>query len=878
MKIILDVDSPVAAEKLGAKAAALSALERAGLPVPPWFVVSSDAFAASVDDAGRIAKRRLRIEPSEEVRAGIARAVSKLVEDDDRLAVRSSMPGEDGRTRSFAGQFESHLGVRREDVAERVADVWRSAFAEHVTHYRNARGVAPQTAHPVVLVQRMIEADASGIAFSADPVSGQRGVTVIAAVHGLGCALANGGCEGDEYRIDRAGRILSRSIARKDTAYRVANAAGAGVEGYALGADTAAAAVLDDVRIRAVAELARLCQRHFGMPQDIEWAIEGDALYLLQSRPITSLAGKADPDGALAVWDNSNIAESYSGVTTPLTFSYVRNAYTHVYRELCRIGGVPERIIVANERALHSMVGLVRGRIHYNLLSWYRLLALTPGFQHNRGLLDDMLGLRHEVTAEALEQLDASANGSRLRRWSSMARVIASATINHFRIRSIIEHFDRRVDAALAPGPIALEDMRADELVQAWYALDGQLTKRWDAPLVNDYLAMFFHGALGRLVERWFPESDRGLANALLQGEHAVISVEPARRLRQMAELVRSRPRWVDLLRLAPRHAIEREMKHFPELEREYRDYLATFGDRCLDELKLESPTLDDDPSTVLRAIGKLAHAAPHRPACDDARHRTAKRRVHEQLRARPMRRLLFAWILRHARARVRDRENLRFQRTRVFGRVRRLFVELGRRLHAMNVIDAPPDVFYLEVEEIIGFVEATTTCTDLRGLAATRKAEFDLYRHQEAPDDRFETRGVVHHGHDYLGTAERRALGGADHDTLRIGQPGASGRVRGRVRVVTEPRTARLGPNEILVAERTDPGWIVLFSGAAGLVIERGSALSHTAIVARELGIPTVIGIDGACRWLRDGDWVEIDGDRGAVVRLGPDGSEDAA
>jgi pyruvate,water dikinase len=241
----------------------------------------------------------------------------------------------------------------------------------------------------------------------------------------------------------------------------------------------------------------------------------------------------------------------------------------------------------------------------------------------------------------------------------------------------------------------------------------------------------------------------------------------------------------------------------------------------------------------------------------------------------------VFRWVLKHARLRIRDRENLRFERTRLFGRVRRIVLELGRRLYALGRLDTPREVFYLEVEEVLGFVEGTATMVDLARLARLRRSEFDGYRQLPAPADRFETRGAVHQGHAF--TAVHTAAGqigesGAG-DEARQGLGCYPGRVRGPVRVVVDPRTARIRQGEILVAQRTDPGWVMLFPACTGLLVERGSLLSHSAIVAREMGLPAIVSIPGLTDWLADGDWVEMDGASGQVRRLAPQaGSEHVA
>jgi pyruvate,water dikinase len=244
---------------------------------------------------------------------------------------------------------------------------------------------------------------------------------------------------------------------------------------------------------------------------------------------------------------------------------------------------------------------------------------------------------------------------------------------------------------------------------------------------------------------------------------------------------------------------------------------------------------------------------------------RRAEDRVRSALAWQPLRRALFLWVLRNARARVRDRENLRFERTRLFGRVRAIVVELGRKFHALDLLDQPRDVFYLEVEECLGYVNGTATTCDLRGLVAVRKAEFERYRRQPPPADRFETHGAIHLGNTFQG--KTAALEAPQGDSFK-GLGCCPGVVRGPVRVILDPRNATLHSGDILVAERTDPGWIMLFPSAAGLLVERGSLLSHSAIVAREMGIPAIVALAGVTRWLKDGDEVELDGSTGIVVR----------
>jgi pyruvate,water dikinase len=419
--------------------------------------------------------------------------------------------------------------------------------------------------------------------------------------------------------------------------------------------------------------------------------------------------------------------------------------------------------------------------------------------------------------------------------------------------------------------------MRIDELAAHYLDLERRLLTRWDAPLVNDFFAMIFHGLLRALAERWCGSRDGTLASDLVRGQStgertSMISAEPAERVRRMAALAAGDGEFSMLLCLGTLGDIIRAMERHPEFRSQYNSYVEKFGDRCLEELKLESPTLHDHPLLLFRSVGQIARS-PSASARDSspALASCSTSKTHDQMRQafgwHPFRRVLFQWVLGNARARVLQRENLRFERTRIFGRVRRIFVEIGRRLHALDLLEDPRDIFCLQVDEILAFIQGTASATDLKALAALRQREFAAYKQSEPPGDRFETRGMVYQGNSFRSARSTEESGGDE----RRGIGCCSGVVRGPVRVITDPRNAVLKSGSILVAERTDPGWILLFPLAAGLLVERGSLLSHSAIVAREMGIPAIVSIPGVTRWLSDDDWVELDGGAGVVRRIAP-------
>lgn len=845
--------------QLGGKAGALASLASAGLPIPEWLVVTPVAFAAS-------AAGSLRADLAAEIVAA-ARALAPAAR---FFAVRSSALDEDGVAHSFAGQLDSFLFVPPERIPEKIEAVWRSGFSERILAYRRERGIAGPPQPPAVLVQRMIEADAAGVAFSADPVSGRRGHAVVSAVLGLGSALVSGEADADTFTVDRRGGIVTRTIAAKHTAHRAAPGAGEGVASVPVPAEQAGQPALTDEQVRAAAGLARATAAHFGRPQDIEWARQDGKLWLLQSRPITSLAALPDPDGELNLWDNANIAESYSGITTPLTFSFARGIYEAVYREFCRLMGVTERRIAAERDLFPRMLGLVEGRIYYNLISWYRLLALLPGFAVNRGFMEQMMGVKEGLPPEVLAKLMPAGGWAKFRDGLALARACLGLWRNHLTMPGQIRRFYTRLDQALWPPEPPLSALRPDELAAHFRDLERQLMLKWDAPLVNDFFAMVFYGVLRKLTAKWCGDTDGTLQNDLLCAEGGMISAEPAKRVRELARLAARDPAAVAVLCQGSRRAIDRWLATAPEFRAGYESYLAKFGDRCLEELKLESLTLHDEPLTLLRSVGQFARrlgAGGLATGGMEGRLRAeAEARIAQAMAGRPVRRFLFSWVLKHTRARVRDRENLRFERTRLFGRVRRIFVELGARLHAAGRLAAPRDIFYLTVEETLGFVEGTTVMADVAALTALRQREFESFRLRPAPADRFATRGAVHLGNAFR--AETPAAAAPSGDSLK-GLGCCPGIVRARARVITDPRNAVIESGEILVAPRTDPGWIMLFPSAAGLLVEHGSLLSHSAIVAREMGIPAIVSIGGVTAWVRTGEWLEMDGGSGVVRKV---------
>nr|CAM58111.1 phosphoenolpyruvate synthase/pyruvate phosphate dikinase [uncultured marine microorganism] len=653
--------------------------------------------------------------------------------------------------------------------------------------------------------------------------------------------------QGDTWRVGKRSRIIDREIVAED-----------------------GAAILRDRQVRQIAQLVRKASAYFETPQDIEWAISGRRIYLLQSRDITTLASGADR-AAYALWDNSNIVESYGGVTTPLTFSVARGAYEEAYRHFGRVLGVSEHAIRSNRRTYEQMIGLIQGRVYYNLLNWYRLLMLTPGFRFNSRFMEQMMGVTDGLPENVVPKGQHGGRLAALRAKAGLVRVANRLIVKLFSHNRRVRGFHRRIDQLL--DPVELDTMSLDELIDYYEWLQAEVIPAWDTPLINDLYCMIFHGALRQLCARWFGAELSAIHNDLIGGEAGIISLEPVRRMRELARIAKADRGLKEALCNGTLGSIEKGIEGNSAFRHEYHAYIERFGDRCLDELKLESQTLADDPMPMLRTVGQLANAGKASSGGLEKLRAEAERSVDAILGTRKLRRRIFNIALNLARARIRDRENLRFERTRVYGRVRAVFMEIGARLNKLDVLDRADDIYYLDVQEITGLIRGTGASAQMKSLIHSRRAEFEGYASGSEPPRRFITCGPAQ----LESSMQTIECDNTDEiANARKGQACSPGIVRGPVRVVKDPRTATIRSGDILVAERTDPGWITIFPLVKGLIMERGSLLSHSAIVARELGLPAVVGVEDACRWLQDGDWVELNGASGHIRRL--DSTECAA
>lgn len=891
---------------VGGKGAALARLQAAGFAVPPWFALDGgtlraaldgepafaalrgplEELAAAADPAARLAvAARLRaafegLEPPAGLVAALRAALDEWLPGAARVSARSSAADEDGRGDSFAGIHDSFLFVSgAEALAQALLRVWASAFSERAVVYRAERGLAAAEPRMAVLVQDMVEAVASGIAFTANPSTGNVEEILVSSCWGAGEGIVSAGLDADLFTVSkRDGATEVRLAVKEEQLLR--RASGDGLERAPVPPELRGVPSLAPATLRGLVEELTRLERLFRVPQDVEFSVDGAGrLFLLQARPVTTVAEAGPAAGNPIVWDNSNIVESYSGPTSPMTFSFIRHAYSIVYHCFARVMGVHPREVERHRHVFTNMLGLFRGRVYYNLHNWYRLVALFPGFRWNSGFMESMMGVKVKLPED--ERPGAGAFERLFVELPRLLRLVWRSLGNFRRIDALVERFQRDFDGHMRRWQaLDLDGMAPHELMALYREMEEALLWKWDTPIVNDFFVMVHYGLLKKACAGWCGDADGSLQNDLLCGQGDIESTAPTRRLMAIAREVRARPDRLAAFLAADPAELAAGIRGGGPLEpvhAQVRAWLDDYGFRCMDELKLEEPSLKERPLFVYQVLQNYLRA--DEGLLDPSRQDERERRVRGEAEARAAtalsagvsllpRRWIFGRLLAAARKGVRNRENLRFARTRIYGLLRELLNAIGRDFEREGILDGAADLYLLTIDEVWDFIKGTAVTTDLRGLAELRRVESARWRDpaEPEPDDRFTTWGSACHRNLFRDWSAAAAAGAGDG--LR-GVGCSPGRVEGVARVVASPQDDLRLNGEILVAARTDPGWVPLYPAISGLVVERGSILSHSAIVAREMGIPTVVGVSGLMGAVRDGQRLRLDGSTGEVEPL---------
>ena len=870
-----DIDSTMI-NAVGGKALNLGIMSSAGLPVPGGFCVTTDAYRSVVADqlddlmgklgdatdpgeataaAEKARGRVLSVELPPQLRIAIADHYHALG-DNEPVAVRSSATAEDLAYASFAGQQDTYLNVvGSAALLDAVRRCWASLWTDRAVSYRNANAIDHRSVALAVVVQRMIDATAAGVMFTANPITGTRHETVIDASPGLGEAVVSGAVNPDHFVVNAVDRsIVTRRLG--DKRIMITSLPGGGTELRELTGGSSEAC-LNDEQVLQLVDLGQQVQRQYGAPQDTEWALDSaGTFWLTQARPITTLYPQARTHGpGLRVLMCLSLAQGLTRPITPMGIAAVRLIGTSVATEV----RIPPNEPLAGPAAMHAP-----GQRLY--------LDLTSALRNRLGrrAIIGAFTVMEARAATVLKRLAERPEFSLIQtRDHTMLRHIAGALLrNKVPFRMIaglinpnlayrgIATTERRLRRALTLPANATASQRLDFVEQRLgslfllmprtfaYAVGGLLMLRVSRQLLGD-------------------AAEPGELQEVLRGLPHNVTTEMDLELWGLTEKIRNdQPSHGAFTESSVPDLLQRyrERKLPPVAQRGLQSFLRRYGHRAVAEIDLGIPRWSDDPSHLLGVISNYLrlntddldpiaqfHAGQARA---ESMITTLTERMAErsQVRAR-----MVGWALRRVRQLVGLRESPKFLLIVALATMREHLKVIGRQLAANKLIDQVDDVFFLD----LGEVRQGLSGENVQPLVVVRREAYEQeLKRRHIP------RLLLSDG------TEPEAIAGAAAgvDGALVGSPASTGTVTGPARVVLDPVGAHLEPGEILVAPSTDPGWTPLFLTAGGLVMEMGGSNSHGAVVAREYGIPAVVGVPDATHKIETGQLITVDGAAGLV------------
>ncbi|MCK5028077.1 MAG: hypothetical protein KAR57_00480 [Bacteroidales bacterium] len=846
-------------KSIGGKAKNLLEMVSHGIPTSP-FIVVPDTWFESLCKTGLVSESGIPYFDKIKIPESVLSEIKCSLSDDCKyVAVRSSYRDEDSDKYSYAGQFKTKLFVPFEKLEEAILEVWASVKSKEVQEYCKTHGLKPYN-YLSVIIQEMIQPTVSGVAFSMNPVTGHRKQKLINTVFGLGEGLVSGELKSDQFIVTN--NKIEQEITSKEHQFVFDKDSGFGIVQEIIEADKRDIPTISKEQVEIICQKLDLLKNLFGKHQDIEFAFLGDKLYILQSRPITNLHKLSEINGRYIVWDNSNIVESYPGITSPLTFSYIIQLYDRAYRQFVELMGVSQKEIEKNSDYFANMLGYLNGRIYYNLRSWYKMIAMLPGYSFNARFMEKMMGVKEKF------DLDDVVQKSKFKDFFRIIYMIYSILKNSITLeaqkRKFTRFFNNLETSYISIDP---DSLTADQIMALYKKHENLLLKNWKAPLVNDFFAMIYFGLLQKSMSGLFGK-ETNIHNDLLFDIKTIITTEPAELIEEIVLKIFETESFYTLFKSNSAKEILYALlddKKYELINDQIISYIDKFGDRQVGELKLETKTYRHHPEMFISVLQSYI-LRDRKPSLLQRRSESkirveAERKVRKRLRFKPFKYILIKHITRRTRNLVSGRENLRFYRTRAFGSSRLIFLTLGKIFYSEDLLSKPEDIFMLTKDEIFSFIQGTSANYNLKDLVKIRNSQFEKYYQEPVQGERIKTHGIVYQGNSFY--QENPII--TTIDGLK-GIGCCKGIVKGKVKIISSPEQALCMDGDILVTTTTDPGWVTIFPSISGILVERGSLLSHAAIVSREMGIPCIVGINGLTEKLKSGDYIEMDGEKGIV------------
>lgn len=560
-------------------------------------------------------------------------------------------------------------------------------------------------------------------------------------------------------------------------------------------------------------------------------------------------------------WDKTNIGENYPGITYPLTYSFIRKAYSNVYSHFLHLVGVKKGKVRASRMILDNMLGYIKGEIFYNIDNWYEFLKLLPGYSYNKGFFENML---RPVTERKEKQSTGSLFGLKTL-WINK-KVLFKMFYSIQFIRGLYRQFEEKYNFYLMEyKKVNIHALNNFGLVTFFERLQTQFFSLWSIPIVNDFRVMIYFGLLTKFIEKNMPEDAGTIICSIYGLKHKPESLNPLLELIHITQFIKKKELYTQLFNKDSETIYRNFTKQeFKEIKVKIDRYIENYGERSFNELKLEEVNFKDSPESLINIL--KYYCAFSQNELEELLKRISRhtvRNVNQHAVRFPFfKRIIFGYLKKQTISSIFKREEYRLKRGKVFHIARVIFKEIGKRLKQAGDLDNADDIFFLYIDEVFDYMRFHRFNDDFRRIVRLRKELLKEYAKSTLPR-RIITEDLPSHGNTsslYNRPKKNKNLNG----TVT-----SKGKIKDAEVVVMEQLNFKINVNnKVLVTKTTDPGWTVLFPLIKGIIIEQGGVLSHASIVARELGIPCFV-IPDATTILKNGSRVEMNSDNKTVTVL---------
>jgi pyruvate,water dikinase len=822
----------------GGKGASLQRILELGLNVPEFLIVTSSDFS----------HWQRTNELSKETKSRVEEFINSL--DVNFFAVRSSATSEDGAENSFAGVLETFLYIEKDDIEDKIIQCFKSFYSERILQYENIKATGEKRGLMAVVVQRMIDSDISGVAFSRSPDIDSALVYIESGL-GLGEGVVSGLIDVDRYYINRFNQIIKKDISNKESQLKY-DATKKEVTTQSIQEQESS---LSNKQLLELTEKILFIERSYGHPCDIEWTYSNNELYILQVRPITT---KNKP---LELFIDTNLSESYPGHTTPITGEYVNLAYAKVHYELAEYIGFDKAKRDKLLPYLNTMTNYVDGHMYYRLESYYNILLSVPGGEQNLKNWHRMIGGKAEHI-NIKTNVDLPDTKDSIIYYKFIAKII-------FKHRNIFKNF---LESATKKKDELYRKLNKSQTTKERIGLINfaiNTTKGFSLTAFNDVLTMKGLNYICKILEKYNISED--IIPYLIKTEEGVDSLGPLEALKDVSNSIKSDVFFKDLeeaINFTKKESIFKRYslifdilikRGHENIVSKIESFLINYGDRSFEELKLESLTIKQSPELLMQLLKLHSGSSNKAEIVDEVDLNSELDRIGK------IDRIIFNYIVKKTQTYIATREACRLIRGEFYGWYREclltIFEDLRESTQFRNYETS--ELFYLSLTDLFNYANGKSSLDELKSTLEENLSKFKKV--EDYPEFIYVEEGTNSSYINKVSTTESTF----DKNDKITGLSASKGNITGKVLLLKSPLEAldREDLEEcILVTQNTDPAWIYIMTKCKGLISEKGSLLSHTAIIGRELGVPTMVGVKNITQILKNVDTINLDANTGQI------------